>query len=72
MLDCPCGDLNRMRHVIGSLRECIGADIVPAIVAEDRLRYGNDRATFLALDVLTDPMPRVDLTLMRDLLVHLP
>lgn len=71
MLDLPCGDFNWMRHVDLPVDQYIGADIVPEITARNRLEFGSDFRTFVTLDARTATIPRVDLILCRDGLVHL-
>jgi hypothetical protein len=51
--------------------EYTGADIVPPLIEENRRRYGSRRVNFLCLDIATDELPRADLVLVRDALVHL-
>ncbi len=70
ILDIPCGDFHWMQRVefAGSYT---GADIVPDLVERNRLLYGSDRYRFLRLDATSDPLPRVDLVVCRDLFVHL-
>lgn len=70
LLDAPCGDLNWMRTVdLGPVRY-VGADIVPELVMANRRKYGAGRR-FLCLDLTRDRLPRADVILCRDCLVHL-
>jgi len=69
MLDLACGDCNWMRLVPMDI-DYIGADIVESLVAENQRRYGSDRRRFMWLDLLTAKLPRADLVLCRDCLVH--
>lgn len=71
ILDVPCGDFNWMKLV--DLGNClyIGADIVKPLVEENNKKYASGRHSFLHLDVTKDELPRVDLVICRDLLVHL-
>lgn len=71
LMDAPCGDLNWMRHVRLDLDRYIGVDLVPGLIALNRLRFGGDGRQFLALDIRADALPRVDTVLCRDGLVHL-
>jgi hypothetical protein len=48
----------------------IGADLVNDVV-RDAAKHASDRKRFVQLDLLKDALPRVDLVLCRDLLVHL-
>ncbi len=71
MLDAPCGDLNWMSQVdLGGI-EYIGADIVPELITDNRLRFASPTRGFRVLDLVASTLPRVDLVLCRDCLVHL-
>jgi len=72
MLDAPCGDYFWMRTLNLKLRRYVGADIVPSLIDANRKKYGSDNVQFEKLDVTTDTLPRSDLILCRDCLVHLP
>jgi SAM-dependent methyltransferase len=70
LLDVPCGegwlagaDLGRVDYV--------GADIVAALVARNTERYAGPQRRFVQLDLLRDQLPRADVVLCRDCLVHL-
>lgn len=72
LIDAPCGDAGW----IGKARlnvEYVGVDIVPELIEAARTRAGqrstNDR--FLVADIVADVLPRADVVLCRDCLVHL-
>lgn len=72
ILDAPCGDYNWFGHVERTQDiDYIGGDIVRALVDENQSRFGDERTSFRHLDVIRDPLPRVDLWLCRDCLIHL-
>jgi hypothetical protein len=73
LLDAPCGDFHWMRLIMPELRldRYVGVDIVPELIEDDRRRYGDERCCFELADLTTGPLPRADLVLCRDLLVHL-
>jgi SAM-dependent methyltransferase len=73
MLDIPCGDGSWMSQVGIKLERYIGADIVEDLVSECRARsrQRTELLQFLRLDLIHDPLPRVDLVVCRDCLVHL-
>jgi len=48
----------------------VGIDIVPELISANRKRY--PEVDFLVADIVSDPLPKVDLILCRDALVHLP
>lgn len=75
LLDIPCGDLNWAREMLAQdqfwgLEQYIGADVVPGLIADLRRKYNHPNATFQTLDITTDPLPTVDMVLVRDLLGH--
>lgn len=71
LLDVPCGDFGWMSTLDLKLDEYIGGDIVAPLVEQNRARYGTDGRRFLQLDVTASQLPRVDVVLCRDCLVHL-
>ncbi len=72
LLDVPCGDFNWMKHVIGDLDvEYVGGDIVRPLIAHNQRQWGEDRITFVQMDLTCDPLPDADLMLVRDCLFHL-
>jgi hypothetical protein len=74
VLDIPCGDFNWLREVDLGVRDYLGADIVAALTDANQARYGvtapGRSIRFAKLDLLTSPLPRADLVLCRDCLVH--
>jgi hypothetical protein len=71
LLDVPCGDFNWMRRVDLAEMNYLGADIVKELISLNLARYQSDRVSFTCLNMITDRLPRVDLILCRDGLVHL-
>jgi SAM-dependent methyltransferase len=70
ILDIPCGDFNWMQHVDLHGAHYMGADIVDHLVALNRKRFGSEQREFRVLDLAVSELPRVDLILSRDCLVH--
>ena len=70
LLDVPSGDFAWMRHLDLDV-DYTGADIVAELVQQNEKRYGSARRRFVVLDATADPLPRADLILCRDLLIHL-
>jgi hypothetical protein len=60
-----------MQHVELGVERYLGADIVREQVERNQEKYARADRTFLWLDATGDPLPRADLILSRDLLVHL-
>ena len=71
LLDIPCGDLNWIKTVDFEFERYIGADIVDELVVSNRERYPEVWRTFQKLDLTKDTLPKVDVVLCRDCLVHL-
>jgi hypothetical protein len=69
MLDIPCGDYNWMKTLDLEI-DYLGADIVSELVKLDQEKYARRNRKFVVMDLLHDPIPRVDLILCRDCLVH--
>jgi hypothetical protein len=72
LLDAPCGDFTWLSTIDLPI-PYIGADIVSALVHENERRFGGPASNrrFVHLDLTRDPLPRADIVLCRDCLVHL-
>jgi len=70
MLDVPCGDFNWMKEVNLDLGNYIGGDIVQDLVDKNKKMHEKDNKAFLYLDITKSPLPRADLIICRDCLVH--
>ncbi len=71
LLDAPCGDFHWMSQVELGIETYYGVDVLPGLVAANRERHGAPGRTFLQLDLTVDALPRADLAICRDCLVHL-
>ena len=72
LLDAPCGDYNWMRWVRAELEQYTGVDIVPELVQANLRRYAAPRTQFAVLNICEEQVPKADLIVCRDFLVHLP
>ncbi len=70
VLDAGCGDLNWLKELQVPLRRYVGVDVVPELIEHNRQRYGSSTRRFRVLDITRHALPRVDLVLCRDCLVH--
>jgi hypothetical protein len=70
-LDAPCGDWNWMRQVDLSGVDYIGADVVPAVIAQNNTRYARSDVRFVDADLTKDDLPAADMIMCRDCWVHL-
>jgi len=71
LIDAPCGDYNWFKSCAVNLDSYIGLDIVPAMIEDVQKRYGDSKHTFRVADICVDPIPRADVILCRDCLMHL-
>jgi SAM-dependent methyltransferase len=73
VVDAPCGDFNWMSEVVKKFPELsyIGIDIVPAIIEQDCALHTSDNVQFLHGDITTLTIPKADLIINRDCLMHL-
>jgi hypothetical protein len=69
VLDIPCGDFKWMQQVDLSKIDYIGADIVEKLIQKNIKR--NTAFKFIVLDLIKDPLPKSDIIIVRDCLVHL-
>ena len=70
MLDVPCGDLNWISKILPFKNTTyIGADIVEDLIKKNKIKY--PKYNFYTLDLVSDELPKVDLIMCRDILVHL-
>ena len=70
LLDAPCGDFNWIGEVADSVEQYVGIEVVLELI-EHNLRHNlTDRRRFALADISRDPLPRADVILCRDCLVH--
>jgi len=70
LLDAGCGDFNWMKLIQLDLEQYVGVDVVPELISANQQLYGNATRTFINLDLTRDRLPKTDLILSRDCLVH--
>jgi SAM-dependent methyltransferase len=71
-LDAGCGDFHWLRVADLPIREYIGVDVVPELVADLQRRHACERRTFIRADITRDPLPESDFVLCREVLMHFP
>ena len=71
LLDAPCGDFYWMKEVALGDISYTGIDIVSEIVNRTAELYAGPGRRFLLCDLVEDALPKCDLILCRDCLVHL-
>jgi hypothetical protein len=70
ILDIPCGDFNWMKNVNLEKIEYLGSDIVPAVIKENNTLFRKTNINFKVLNLINDELPKVDLIIVRDCLIH--
>ena len=68
ILDIPCGDFNWMQKIDLSNIDYTGADIVEELINKNIERYN---FKFVVLNLIKDTLPKSDIIISRDCLVHL-
>jgi hypothetical protein len=71
VVDAGCGDFNWFRELPVQLDDYLGIEVVEGLAARNEQRYGGHGRRFAPLDIIRDPLPKADLVLCRDCLVHL-
>jgi methyltransferase family protein len=72
LVDAPCGDFNWMRHVLARRDLAYtGVDIVAELIAANSNVYATATRRFICADMTCDDLPKADMILCRDGLVHL-
>jgi SAM-dependent methyltransferase len=70
LLDAGCGDFNWMKEVKLPVDRYFGIDVVPELIAKNQTNYKDRGRLFIHGDIARDDLPRSDLILCRDCLVH--
>lgn len=70
-LDVPCGDFHWFSKLNVNLDSYTGGDIISEIVEKNNALYKTDSRAFIKLDLIEDSLPKADILLCRDCLVHL-
>jgi len=70
LVDVGCGDFTWMKEVDLPC-SYIGLDIVPAVINANESLFGSEERSFCVLDATTDPLPRGDVFLCREVMFHL-
>jgi len=71
ILDAGCGDFTWMQHTEIGVEKYIGADIAKFVINQNKKKHEHGKYSFCCLDVVKDPLPKVDIILCRDCLAHL-
>ncbi|MEL6798791.1 MAG: class I SAM-dependent methyltransferase [Pseudomonadota bacterium] len=70
-LDVPCGDWNWMQAVDLSGVDYIGGDISGEVIDTVQHTFAGPGRRFQRIDLANDPLPRADMIMVRECLIHL-
>ena len=72
ILDAPCGDFNWMRTIkYDALESYTGIDVHAPVIEANQAAYADGIRKFRVGNIITDALPKADLVICRDCLVHL-
>jgi SAM-dependent methyltransferase len=71
VLDAPCGDFHWMKEIKLDVERYFGVDIVPELIKQNNQKYAYEGIIFLVRDIIKDRLPKADIIICRDCLVHL-
>jgi 2-polyprenyl-3-methyl-5-hydroxy-6-metoxy-1,4-benzoquinol methylase len=72
ILDLGCGDFNLMKHFNFTNRTYLGIDIVPYLIEDNNIKYGNCTIKFEATSILNYSFDECfDLIIIKDVFQHL-
>ena len=69
--DLGCGDFNIGRQLLEYATHYIAVDIVPALINNNKTRFGFDHLEFRCLNIAEDELPEGDVVILRQVLQHL-
>lgn len=71
VVDAPCGDYHWFKDMEVDIEKYTGIDIVNNLIQNNQSKYADSEHVFLCMDLCTDIIPKADLILCRDCLIHL-
>lgn len=70
-LDVPCGDFNWAKEIDWGGIHYIGGDIVGSLIEKNIELYDDENTSFKQIDLSKDELPKADIILVRDCLMHM-
>ena len=71
LVDLGCGDFNVGAKIAPKAKRYIGCDVVPGVIAHNKLNHSIPNVEFKVLDFVTDELPNGDVYFVRFVLQHL-
>lgn len=69
--DLGCGDFNVGKQLVPFTKKYVGVDIVPSLIARNKVKFTSNHLEFHCLDIATDDLPSGDCAILRQVLQHL-
>ncbi|WP_405247994.1 class I SAM-dependent methyltransferase [Cellulophaga sp. Asnod2-G02] len=69
--DVGCGDFNVGKQLLAYTQKYIAIDIVPALIERNKIKFKDDKLSFLCLDICKEDLPVADCIFVRQVLQHL-
>jgi SAM-dependent methyltransferase len=70
-VDLGCGDFRVGQRLLPLCSSYVGVDVVPGLIAHNTVRFGGETTSFIASDIIRDPLPTGDVCFIRQVLQHL-
>ena len=70
VLDAACGSFNWIKEMDLPVKKYIGVDIVSDLIETNKRLYTTEKIEFYVINLVSDTLPKADLILCRDCLVH--
>jgi len=70
-VDLGCGDFRVGRRLLPICSSYVGVDVVRGLIDHNTARFGSETTSFVALDIVRDPLPPGDVCFIRQVLQHL-
>jgi hypothetical protein len=70
-VDLGCGDFHIGAQVRGAFGGYTACDVVPGLIAQNRLRHAALGVDFRCIDITTDDLPHAEVVMVRQVLQHL-
>jgi len=71
LIDAPCGDFKWMQTIELPVEKYIGAEVIKDLVEVNNKTFGDAQRSFIHIDLVQDVLPKGDVVLNRDMLIHL-
>jgi SAM-dependent methyltransferase len=71
VVDLGCGNFSAARRIAALPIHYMGVDVVAPLIEANRRRFPADNVLFRCLDIVTDPLPKGELCLLREVFQHL-